>query len=399
VQVDAAVALARDRGADHVDDPDDPAALALQLLHRGERVDRLAGLADRDVEGVGLHHRVAVAELRRGLRAGRHPREVLDQLGSQLTGVARRAAAEDLHALDLARLADRQVEAAEVRGLEPVVDAPAQCALDGPRLLGDLLDQEVGVVADLGADDVPVDGGRALRRGPVVQGVRAVAVRRDRGELAVVEVDDLAGVADQGRHVGGDEHLLLADAQQHRAAVAGDDDLVRVLGVEDGEAVGADDLPERLPDGLLKVARTSRERRRDEVRDGLGVGLRGELDTIGGQLGAQLVGVLDDPVVHHGDTARGVGVRVRVLRRRLTVGGPAGVPDAGRATEAGRQVGGEVRDAAAHLADLEPAPHPHGDARRVVAPVLETAETLEQDRGRVLWPHVTDDAAHVSLSS
>ena len=146
VQVDAAVDLAGDGRADHVDDADHPAALALQLLHRGQGVDGLAGLADRDVERVRLDHRVAVAELGGGLGGGRHPGQVLDQLRAQVTGVAGRAAAEDLHPAERAGLPDGQVEPAQVRGLETLVDAPAQRPLDGPRLLVDLLDQEVRVV-------------------------------------------------------------------------------------------------------------------------------------------------------------------------------------------------------------------------------------------------------------
>ena len=40
------------------------------------------------------------------------------------------------------------------------------------------------------------------------------------GDLAVVEVGDLLGVADEGVHVGGHEVLVLADADHDRAAVA-----------------------------------------------------------------------------------------------------------------------------------------------------------------------------------
>ena len=48
------------------------------------------------------------------------------------------------------------------------------------------------------------------------------------GALAVVEVHDLAGVPDHGGDVGGDEHLLVADADDERGAVAGHDDPVGV---------------------------------------------------------------------------------------------------------------------------------------------------------------------------
>src|SRR6185312_15592979 len=134
VDVDAAVDLPGDRGADDVDDADHPAALALQLLHRGEGVDRLARLAHRDVERVRLDHRVAVAELRGRLRGGGHAGEVFDELRAEVARVARRAAAEDLHALDLAGLADGEVEAAEPGGVEALVDAAGERTGDRARL-------------------------------------------------------------------------------------------------------------------------------------------------------------------------------------------------------------------------------------------------------------------------
>ena len=82
-----AAALAGDRRADDVDDADDPPALALELLDGGERVDGLAGLADRDVERLGVDERVAVAELAGRLGVGGDAGELLDEAGADLAGV------------------------------------------------------------------------------------------------------------------------------------------------------------------------------------------------------------------------------------------------------------------------------------------------------------------------
>ena len=59
--------------------PSDLAALPLQLLDGHQRVQRLAGLADRDVERVGVDHRVPVAEFGGGLGVRGHPGQLLDQ--------------------------------------------------------------------------------------------------------------------------------------------------------------------------------------------------------------------------------------------------------------------------------------------------------------------------------
>ena len=105
MDVDAAVALARDRAADDVDDAEHAAALALHLVHRRQRVGGLARLADGDVERVRLDDRIAVAELGRRLGVGRHARQRLDQVRAGDAGVVRRAAAEDLDAADVEQVA------------------------------------------------------------------------------------------------------------------------------------------------------------------------------------------------------------------------------------------------------------------------------------------------------
>ena len=62
------------------------------------------------------------------------------------------------------------------------------------------------------------------------------------------------------------------------------------------------------------------------MRDHFGVGLAGELDTVFGELLAQLAEILDDAVVHDRDVFG--RVRMGVALGRLAVGGPAGVADA-----------------------------------------------------------------------
>ena len=68
----------------------------------------------------------------------------------------------------------------------------------------------------------------------------------------------------------------------------------------------------------------------EQVRGDLGVGLGEQVVAVALELVAQLGEVLDDPVVHHRDAALLAEVRVRVGVVGGAVGGPAGVPDAGR---------------------------------------------------------------------
>ena len=115
---------------------------------------------------------------------------------------------------------------------------------------------------------------RRLDRGGAVERARLVAVGADRGDLAVVEMDDAGGVAHERRRIGGEEHLAVADAQHERAAVAGHDQRVGPLGIDDGQAIGADDAPQhRAHDGLERRAVVHQG---DQMGEHLGVGVGGE---------------------------------------------------------------------------------------------------------------------------
>ena len=260
VDVDARPALPRDGAARGVDDADDVAALALDLLHRGQGVERLARLADRHVQGLGVDDRVAVAELGRGLGVGRDAAQALDQQRPCQPGVVRRPAAQDLDPPHAQHVPGRQVEAAQVGGGEAPVEPPAQRLGDGGRLLVDLLVHVVLVAGQVERGRGHLGGGRALVGGPGVEGERAVRVGVQHRHLVVVEVDDLVGVAHQGGHVRRDVVGAAAHAQHDGAAVAGHDDAVGLAVVDHGQPVGADDQGQGLAHGLLE-RQTSAARR------------------------------------------------------------------------------------------------------------------------------------------
>jgi hypothetical protein len=108
---------------------------------------------------------------------------------------------------------------------------------------------------------------------------------------------------------------------------------------------------------------------------------------------AQLQVVLDDAVVDHRHPLEGVGVGVLV--GGAAVGGPAGVADAGGARHRlDREAGDEVLQLPLGPHHLEPARPDGGDARRVVATVLEPCKPAEQHVSRAAGADVSDDSTH-----
>ena len=140
-------------------------------------------------------------------------------------------------------------------------------------------------------------------------------------------------------------------------------------------------------------------RLRHQVDGHLGVGVAGELDAGGLQLVAQRREVLDDAVVDDGDLARRVAVRVRVAVGGTSVGGPAGVTEAGAAGQRRRvglrervlQVGQSAGPPSyCQLADAVD----QRDARRVVTAVLHPPQRVDDDVAGRLMPDIADDSAH-----
>ena len=78
---------------------------------------------DGDVQRVRVDDRAAVAELAGRLGVGGDAGQLLDQGRAHLARVVGGAAAEELDPLDVAQLAGVQVDAAELRGGEPLVQA------------------------------------------------------------------------------------------------------------------------------------------------------------------------------------------------------------------------------------------------------------------------------------
>ena len=309
-----------------------------------------------------------------------------------------RAAGDDAHGLGLrehrlGRRAERRLEQLAAG------DALLECLRHRARLLVDLLEHVVGELALLGGVGRQLAQlGRALR-GVAVAVEDAHAVAADLGDVALLEEDEVPRHGQQCRHVGGDEVLVLAEADDHRAALARHHDAVGVVLRHDCERVGALELRDGGAHGLEEVARHL-EVVVDAVRDHLGVGLGGELVALALRLGAQLLVVLDDAVVDDRDAVLG-DVRVGVALARHAVRGPAGVRDAKPAV---RRVGVERVLQLADLADRAQALDvaravQHRDARGVVAPVLEPAQPLDQDRDDVTVGDRSDDSAHGGVPS
>ena len=284
-----------------------------------------------------------------------------------------------------------------MRGLEARLEPAAQRAPQRLGLVGDLLAHVVVERALVEGLVLPDHRRRRLDGAGAVELARLVAVGAHDRDLAVVEMDDTGGMPHEGRRVRAEQHLLVAEAQHHRAAVARHDQHVGTLGIHDGKAIGADhQLQDRAHHGLQRRAVVHQ---RDQMGDHLGVGVGAEGRAPGGELRPQRGGVLDDAVVHDGVAAGAVAMGMGVAVARLAVGRPARMGDAGRALEAQRLQLIQFAHAALALGDLERAFVGDGDAGRIVAAIFQAVEPGHQDGGSLALADVADDAAHGEVPS
>src|SRR5271155_728548 len=128
---------------------------------------------------------------------------------------------------------------------------------------------------------------------------------------------------------------------------------------------------------------------------GIGFGGKGVAQVL--ETRTQRFVILDDPVVHDGNAAAG-DVRVGVLHGRYAVSRPASVRNTYVTCDRG---GVERLLENVHLADGALAGNlsvlEHGDAGRIVAPVLEASQTLHEDGNRVAFRNHTYDSTHILL--
>ena len=396
MKVDSAVAFAGDGRADRVDDAQRHGALFLRLAQGGQRVGRLARLADHDHHRPVLDDRVAVAELAGVLHFRRNPRQVLEQVVAHQPRVPGRPARGQDDPLGLDQLADHGRQAAQGDPLFPHVQTAAETGADHLRLLEDLLEHEMFVTVQRDLLEFPFDLLDFLGDRNVVDRGRPHAVAADDDHLVVVQVDDVRRVLDDGRGVGGDQVLAVAHAHDQRAAAPRGHQLVRLQDADHRDAVRPADFLQRRRHRLLQ---------RDaldvhlphQVREDLRVGLALEDVALGQQKLLERGIVLDDAVVDQRDPPGVVKMRVGVEFVGFTMRSPAGVRDADRAFLDGRIGVDQIfqhGDASGRLVCQQRLAGVHADPGGVIPAILQALEALDQHGAGLLVADITDNSAH-----
>ncbi len=148
------------------------------------------------------------------------------------------------------------------------------------RLLVDFLEHEMLEPALFRHDRVPGDVLHLADDGLSVEVGELHAFRRNHGQVAIAQEEQVASVIKNRRNVGGDEIFVFAQTDDRRRAIARGHDLVRLIDRNHRQREHAGQLTHRLADALFeRGAMTIRGLQKillDQVSDDFSIGLGGE---------------------------------------------------------------------------------------------------------------------------
>ena len=248
------------------------------------------------------------------------------------------------------------------------------------------------------ADALP-EGGMLFLNGDLHGVQNGDAVTGQNGDLAVFHVADLAGVLDEGSHVGGDIAAAVAVAEQKRRVLARCDDAVGAIRTEHPKRIRALDAAQHPAHRLKKVV-TFVVVELQKLRDDLCVRFRLEVYALIDEKFLDLHIVLDDAVVDDGEFPARADVRVGVDLARCAVCRPAGMSHADAALEIRAAVNGvaEHLKPPLRLAHLQfMLRRDDRNAGRVIPAVFKSCKPVKQDGSRLFAAHKSNNSTHTCV--
>src|SRR5580700_9192544 len=198
------------------------------------------------------------------------------------------------------------------------------------RLLMDLLGHEMPVIALVHEEGRCRGAQNCAFNLAALRITDLCALAREHGGVAILKIRDGIREGSKRNGVRAEKHFAFAITYGQWRALARPDQKVFLALEQEGERKCAPQARQRSRDCVGRGVALALFLG-DEMRHNLGIGLGAERGALLLQLLAELAKVLDDTVVHDGESVGGMGVSVAF--RRAPVGGPTGMPDADRTFE------------------------------------------------------------------
>ncbi len=387
--IQAVVGIFRDGAAHHIHNGQCLRPSALALPHGGDGVRRLPRLGQHNQQGMAVNQRVGISQLTGKLRGHRDAAKPLDGVSSGAPGIVCRAAGGDDDFVDPC-----QVDIHIVQDDFSLFQPGGHGGFHRAGLLHDFFQHKVVIAALFRRLDVPGNAADFLADWLACAVIDLDALRLQLRKLPVLHVNRIPGMRHQGGDIGGEEVLPHPNPQNQRAGLPHHQHRPRCIGAEDSQGVrpmqpggGFHHSPAEIP-VVVHL---------HQMHHHLRIRLAFKMVAPVGQLPAKLHIVFNDAVVYHGEFAVAAGMGMGVGIRGRAMGRPAGVANAAEARHqrAVLRLFAQSGDTAGDFADGNAALLHNGDARRVIAPVFQLFQTVQQNRGGVLRAGVSNNSAHI----
>ena len=389
VGIDEHIRLPCDGTAHGVDNGEGLCPQRLRQTHCCQTVRRFTGLGDDDDKVALSHQRFPIAELRGNVHSHRHTCQLLDHVLAHSAGMHCRTARHHLNMAEATEHLRRNPALLQIG--QAVLDAGRNGIANGGGLLVNLFQHEVGIAALADCLHIPVRRFQLFlhRLSKGIVDLHAVTVQH--GDLLVFQQIVIPCVLDDCRHIRGNEALALANAHDQRAFTAHGIHLIRMVGEDDAQRIGAlqvtDGLGNRL-NGTAVIAVVQQPCHHFRVR------VAGEGHALAHEEVFQLLVVFNDAVVHDGDSSAGVGMRIHI--GRLAVSRPAGVADAHMPLWTALLFHPllQIFQTALRLGNNDLPFLKHGDACGVISAVFQLAQTAHQNIRAIPLSHISNNSTH-----
>ena len=182
-----------------------------------------------------VNNGIAVAQFTGQFRPDRDAAQLFHNIPAHIAGMIGGAAGGDDDLADAPQLLIAELEA--LQNDFPVLHPWLNGGLQGPGLLHNLLEHKMLIAALFRRLGIPHDPGQGLLNLPAAAVINGDLLRREGGKLPILQVNDGAGMADEGSDIGGEEVLPGAHAQDQGAGVFDGDQLTGVLITDHAQGV------------------------------------------------------------------------------------------------------------------------------------------------------------------
>ena len=202
--------FARDHGADHVANGQRLRAFLFGFALGGESIGGFARLRNDDGQGVGGNDGIAIAELAAVIDFDGQTRQAFDDKLARQAGMPTGAAGNDFDLLERFEIGFGNIDFIQEDAAAFLADAAEHGVFDSARLLKHFFEHEVFIAAFFGHDGIPQNVRDLAADDFAIDIHQLDAAGGEDGNIAIVEEDHVAGVAENGGDIGGDEKFVLS---------------------------------------------------------------------------------------------------------------------------------------------------------------------------------------------